>query len=764
MKSIRRYICLSVISMGMILAGNATQPQSAFSDSESPVLAKINIDGQADRIQLPVYMHLKGSDGIEYALVIAPLSQIQSSNLSYQLLDSDADPADYYIAARHKKASQSEDPAGTSASLNILLNDGIQLVARASEQDAERLLDAGYEILRLPHTPIVWGPTSSSQKQPSLKSFSIDPVPEVQQMINGVTQSDLSRYVEYLSGESAATIGGESYTIATRNTASGTPITKATQFAYEFMQGLGLQVSYSNWTRGSYSGRNVIGTKTGASLPNEIVLIVAHLDDMPSSGSAPGADDNASGSAAVLMAAATMRQHLFQRTIRFVLFTGEEQGLLGSDVYAAAAYAAGDNIVAVLNFDMISWNTLNSAPEAELHTRTTGNASGYAADVAVANTFIDVVSAYGLSSSISPVIVADGLWASDHYSFWSRGYAGILAIEDDSSDFSPYYHTASDRLSTLNMDYYASYVKAAVGTCAHLAKMNKVPITDLDYDNDGKADISVWRLSSGVWYTLSSSNPGAWTSALWGLPSDVAVPVDYDGDSKTDVAVWRPSNGIWYVLPSASPGTYAITQWGTLGDKPFAADFDGDGKADIAVWRPGSGTWYVLRSGTPGTYAITQWGISTDIPVPADYDHDGKSDLAVWRLGSGSWYILLSGTPGSFSITQWGLPPDKPVPGDYDGDGKTDIAVWRPGLGVWFVLRSGFPGTYTATQWGTLTDTPVVGDYDGDGKADIAVFRPSGGIWYILQSGLPGTYVSRQWGASSDVPLSAVTPVLRAIP
>ena len=58
------------------------------------------------------------------------------------------------------------------------------------------------------------------------------------------------------------------------------------------------------------------------------MLIVAHLDDMPATGAAPGADDNASGSVGVMIASEIMRDYQFERTVRFIFFTGEEQGLL----------------------------------------------------------------------------------------------------------------------------------------------------------------------------------------------------------------------------------------------------------------------------------------------------------------------------------------------------------------------------------------------------------------------------------------------------
>ena len=64
--------------------------------------------------------------------------------------------------------------------------------------------------------------------------------------------------------------------------------------------------------------------------------------------------------------------------------------------------------------------------------------------------------------------------SSDHVSFWNRGYASILAIEDNKSDFNAYYHATNDRLSRLDLNYFANYVKASVGTAAHLA----LPVTE----------------------------------------------------------------------------------------------------------------------------------------------------------------------------------------------------------------------------------------------------------------------------------------------
>ncbi len=584
-----------------LVYGDKTDPQ---------VLARVEVTGMLNDLKLPVYAHLQDAAGQDYALVIAPQSQLDQAGAVYRILDKDAGGADYFILY-----TPSADKRGAAAPPdNALLNDGKHVVIRSGFPQVERLVEAGFEIQWLGHTPMVLTPVGR-EPEASAQALTYDAV--IAGMLDQVTQAKVETYEKNLSGVNPVNIGGSSYTIATRYTNSGIPISKATQYVYEFMQGLGLTVSYHDWSLSGYTGRNVIGQITGSTQPNEIVLITAHLDDMPSGATAPGADDNASGSVGVMLSAELLKQQLFKRTVRFVFFTGEEQGLLGSDAYSDLVYGNGDNIVAVYNMDMISYDAVG-LPYLRLHTRTTGN-PGYTGDLAIANTFVDVVNTYGLSSGLSPIIIADGESRSDHASFWGNGYYGILGIEDHIDDMTPYYHLTTDTVSTLNWTYFVNYVKASVGTASHLALRDDGTLIGdfVGYPTSGAVPLTVnftdlsigatsWSWNFGDSGTSTLKNPthtynavGVYTVSLTvsnASGSDIITKADY-------ITVTPPAAPVAAFTASATNITVGssvtFTEQSANNPTSWSWTFEGGTPAASTDRNP------TVTYNTPGTFDVT---------------------------------------------------------------------------------------------------------------------------------------------------------------
>jgi hypothetical protein len=391
----------------------------------------------------------------------------------------------------------------------VVWDNGEELVIRAAPGDAALLAEEGFEIAAIQPRPIRLDPRPSPELPAAVVAD-----PATAAIMGQLNTAIIEDHEKALTGVVATLVGGSPYTILTRRTYSGTPIQKATQYSFERFQAMGLSTSYHTWGGDTY--RNVIAQRTGATQPGVSYVICAHLDDMPSGSIAPGADDNASGSAAVLAAAQLLasNDYYYDPTLIFALWTGEEQGLLGSDYWASLASSSGMNIQGVLNLDMIAYNTTGSAPGLDLHAR-----SALPATVTLANLFTDVVGAYGLNLSPEVLINDSTGNYSDNASFWDYGYAAILAIEDD-DDLTPHYHTTADTLATLNLPYFTAFSKAALGTLLHLCGG---PRRYGDLDRDGAVGAS--DLTILIQYLNGNVSPG---HPPFASPS-VAGDIDRDG-------------------------------------------------------------------------------------------------------------------------------------------------------------------------------------------------------------------------------------------
>lgn len=276
--------------------------------------------------------------------------------------------------------------------------------------------------------------------------------PLVDSLAGQVTDSTVSLLVRQLSGDTTVVIGGLTDSILSRHS-SHADNSKAAQFILEKFQSYGLNARIQQYDA---NGQNVIATIPGQVFPNKQFSICGHYDSQPSGALAPGADDNASGTAAVLEAARVLSDQSFDVTLKFIAFDEEEQGLIGSKAYADSAFAEGHDIQGVINLDMIAWDSNN---DGELSVASNTNSLDLFAN------YIDIMRLY--EPGLSPHLI--NISASDHASFWNKGWDALLAIEEYPGDFNAYYHTTADVFQHLNIGFFTSMTRAAIAGLATLA-------------------------------------------------------------------------------------------------------------------------------------------------------------------------------------------------------------------------------------------------------------------------------------------------------
>ncbi|UCG41711.1 MAG: M20/M25/M40 family metallo-hydrolase [candidate division WOR-3 bacterium] len=213
---------------------------------------------------------------------------------------------------------------------------------------------------------------------------------------------------------------------------------------------------------------NAVGIRYGKTNPDLIYGICGHVDNTSDAqpDHCPGADDNASGTAAALEAARVFQDVEFEHTVQFLGFAGEEQGLYGSDSMAQWSRNRGDSILAMLNFDMISYGR-EDTDTLEVVGKWSNPACEWLVDffLAQADTFT-TLKGKKYMTNYAPY--------SDHHSYWQRGYVSFCGIEED---FTPEYHTIGDTIGPLyylwcgtnNVPMATQATKAAVVSLAKLA-------------------------------------------------------------------------------------------------------------------------------------------------------------------------------------------------------------------------------------------------------------------------------------------------------
>ncbi|KMQ65066.1 leucyl aminopeptidase [Chryseobacterium angstadtii] len=221
------------------------------------------------------------------------------------------------------------------------------------------------------------------------------------------------------------------------------------------------QIVENPFTFGSTSTKNLVITKTGTLYPDKYVIICGHFDTV----TGPGVNDNGSGTSAILEAARILKDVPTEYSIKFIHFSGEEQGLYGSSYYANnVAFQSGVkklDIKLVFNLDQVG-GKLGNTNNKIICERDTGGQSG---NNATSNTMTQQLATCTTLYSPLQTSIASA-YSSDYMPFEQKGYV-ITGFYESTRSYTE--HTVNDTFANVDPVYVFKVAKAAVGAMQHFA-------------------------------------------------------------------------------------------------------------------------------------------------------------------------------------------------------------------------------------------------------------------------------------------------------
>ncbi len=283
------------------------------------------------------------------------------------------------------------------------------------------------------------------------------------------TQVHLTRYVTALAGA-----------IGERGETRLASLDSAASYIRQSFEGLGHSVAVQPYEAKGKRFQNLEVTIPGRRTPEEVVLVGAHYDTYIQS---PGADDNSSGTAAVLELARLLKGSSLDRTVRLVAFVNEEPPFfyhedMGSRHYARAARARGDKIIAMVSLETIGYysdaeGSQHYPPVLGWFYPSRGDFIAFVGNVGSRGLVHRAIGSFRANTRFPSQGAAawgaiPGISWSDHWSFWKEGYDAVM-ITDTAPFRNPHYHEASDTPTMLDYARMSRVVTGVARVVADLA-------------------------------------------------------------------------------------------------------------------------------------------------------------------------------------------------------------------------------------------------------------------------------------------------------
>jgi Peptidase family M28 len=257
--------------------------------------------------------------------------------------------------------------------------------------------------------------------------------------------------------------------IGERNIYKHSNLKASAYYIEKAMTELGYKVHKQEYMVKDLPAENLESELVGVHHPEEIILVGAHYDSVIGS---PGANDNASGVAAVLEIARLLKTETLSRTVRFVTFVNEEPPFfqtdkMGSRVYASRSRQRGEKIIAMLSLETIGYYSNEKGSQKypfpfRFFYPATGNFIGFVGNVSSRALVREAIKAFRRNTAFPSEGIAAPSWImrtdwSDNWSFCKEGYQAIM-ITDTALFRYQYYHSEQDLPDKIDYERMARVV------------------------------------------------------------------------------------------------------------------------------------------------------------------------------------------------------------------------------------------------------------------------------------------------------------------
>ncbi len=341
------------------------------------------------------------------------------------------------------------------AGVEILGPSGAATLVRGPAPAVEEFALRGLSLVRRSASATTPGPGPAARRQPPPRPPAPSFNPRIAEIVLSMSTAEVTATIQRLQD------------FRTRYSTTDSCRAAAEYLRSRFL-GFGIPAVFDLFTINGQPVYNVIAEKEGTVRPDEIYIICGHYDSISGQPQtdAPGADDNASGTAAVVEAARVLADIDLAATVRFIAFGGEEQGLVGSEHYVThTVIPNNEDLRGVLNLDMVGY-VHPDFPEWD---------ANWYADILVSETLGDYVAEHVMmytTCTLHLIPTTGPQYGSDHYHFAENGYPAVMDIDAQlwgAPDWNPYYHSPQDRIETLDLAYATEMARGAVAALADLA-------------------------------------------------------------------------------------------------------------------------------------------------------------------------------------------------------------------------------------------------------------------------------------------------------